>query len=273
MHSKVGDETDDYLFVQSKVIAVLAEISVLAQKVAMYSHLRSFIEHCLAPLNNTIRSLKGMNEQVLAPLNVFVSNDKLRDCMIDDPRPRDLESLLLLEITHSFVLRKMDKAQMIAGLIEKHHITQNKGLMFIYVIIDMFVGLTACHLARSRANTSESVDRAKISQALKTCEQLKWMTGHSEWNFENKHLLLLAECQYTQGDMEKAAATFEASIKSAKEHKFTHELALAFELAGYFYKDRGDETTAINMLKKAHEAYVEWGAIGKAKLLRQSTGI
>jgi ATP-dependent RNA helicase DDX31/DBP7 len=214
-----------------------------------------------------------MEEQVLPPLDVFVSNDKLRDFMIDDPRPRDLESLLLLDITHSFILRKMDKAQMIAGLIETYHITKNKGLMFIYVIIDMFVGLTACHFARSTANTSESVDTTQISQALKTCEQLKWMAGHSIWNFENKYLLLLAECQYTQGEMEKAAATYEASIKSAKEHKLIHEQAVACELAGYFYKDRGDDTTAMNMFKQARKAYIEWGAIGKASLLRQNTGI
>ena len=244
---------------------------MFAQKVAVHSHMRSFIEHCLAPLNSTIRSLKGMKEQALAPLDVFVNNDKLRDCMIDDPRPRNLEYLLLLEITHSFIFRKLDKAQMIAGLIETHVTQKNRGL--IYAIIDLFVGLIVCHFARSTANTSKSEDATKISQALKPCEQLKWLTGHSKWNFESKYLLLLAECQYTRGEMEKAAATYEASIQSAKEHKFIHEQALACELAGYFYQDREDEAKAMDMFKQAHKAYMQWGVIGKAKLLCQSTGI
>jgi ATP-dependent RNA helicase DDX31/DBP7 len=230
-----------------------------------------FIQHFLTPMNNILRSLKGMKAQVLPPLDVLVNNDKLRDCMINEAIQVDFENLLLLEITHSFIFRNMDKAQMIAGLIETQR--TERPLLFLYAIVDMFVGLTACHFARSTANTSESVDTTQISQALKTCEQLKWMTGHSKWNFENKYLLLLAECQYTQGEMEKAAATYEASIKSAKEHKLIHEQAVACELAGYFYKDRGDDTTAMNMFKQARKAYIEWGAIGKASLLRQNTGI
>ena len=259
-----------------KVNVLSTEISVLAQKVAMHSHMMLFIQHFLVPMNNVLRSLRGLNEQALPPLEVFVSNDNLRYSMVNDATQTDFENLLMLEIFHSFLFRDMNKAQQIADLI-KVHITK-KPLVFNYVMVDLFVGLTSCYLSRSTnknqsTNESRSEDTAQISLTLQTCEKLKWLTSHSKWNFENKYLLLLAECQYTQGKMEMAAATYEASIKSAKQHKFINEQAIACELAGYFYKDQGDETTAMDMFKQAHKAYMQWGAIGKAKLIQESTGM
>ena len=264
------------LMLSSEVNAILKELEVLANKFAQHSNMLSFVEHYLTPMNNILRSLKGMKEQALPPLDIFVNNDEMRVQMMNKAAQIDFENILMLEITHSFLVRNMDKAQMIVGLIEEH-ITK-KPLVFNYVIVDFFVGLTACYFARVRgrsqtANADESKDTSRISQALKTCDRLKWMISHSKWNFENKFMLLQAECRYTQGEMEKAAASYKASIQSAKKHKFINEQALACELAGYFYKDQGDDTTAMDMFKQAHVAYMQWGAVGKAKLLQQSTGI
>ena len=262
----------------SEVNAILKELEVFANKSAQHSNMLLFVEHYLTPMNNIVRSLRGMEEQALPPLDDIVNNDELRAKMkiMDKAAQIDLENFLMLEITHSFLMRDMNKALMIVHLIEEH-ITK-KPLVFNYVIVDLFVGLTACYFARETGKSQsisarESEVKSRISQALKTCNSLKWMIGHSKWNFENKYLLLQAECHYTQGEMEKAAASYKASIESAKKHKFINEQALACELAGYFYKDRGDKTTAMDMFKQAHVAYVQWGASGKAKLLRESTGI
>ena len=263
-------------FSDSKVNGLLAEICVLAQKVSTRSHMKVFTEQYLTPLNNILRSLKGMKEEALPTLDMFIDNDRLRDCIINDGNQRHLENMLMLQIFHSFVLRNMEKAQLIVDLIEEHITKKNLSLM--YVMIDIYVGLTACNSMRyakrnHTINAPESEVTSRLSQALKTCEQLKLLTAHSKWNFENKHLLLLTECQYAQGKMEKAAESYQASIYSAKLHKFINEQALACELAGYFYKDQGDETIAMDMFKQANQAYMQWGAIGKAKLLRESTGI
>ena len=245
---------------------------------ALHSHMLLFIQNDLTSSSNVIRSLKGIKEQALPPLDAFISNDELRSRLINNPDYQlESEIFLLLEITHSFIFRDMDKAQLIVDLIESHITT--RPLVFNYIFIDLFVGLTECYFARVRGrsqsanNAHESENTSLISQALKTCGQLKWMVSHSEWNFENKHLLLQAECLYTQGDTENAAESYEASIQSAKKHKFINEQALACELAGYFYKEQGDESKAMFMFKQAYIAYTQWGAAGKAKMLRESTGI
>ena len=59
-----------------------------------------------------------------------------------------------------------------------------------------------------------------------------YATSMSKWNWENKALLLQAELHYLNGDLELADTVYEASIKSAREHKFIHEEALAYELYG-----------------------------------------
>ena len=256
------------------VNTILRELDVLAKKSALHSHMLPFVQNHLTPLNNILRSLKGMKEQALCPLDVLVNNDELR-VQMNEATQLEFEHLLLVELTHSFIFRDMDKAQTIVELIEEH-ITK-RPLVFNYIFVDLFVGLTACYFTRvgdgSHANTHESENTSRISQALKTCDQLKWMVGHSEWNFENKFLLLQAECQYAQGYTEKAAASYEASIQAATKHKFINEQALACELAGYFYKEQGDESTAMKMFKQAQVAYMQWGAVGKAKVLQQNTGI
>ena len=255
---------------------MLKELDALARKCALHSHMLLFVQNHLTPLNNVIRNLKGMKEQALPPLDVLVNNDDLRVQMTKATQ-LDLEHHLMLELTHSFLFRDMDKAQLIVDSIEEHII--KRPLVFNYVIIDLFVGLTACYFTRVRDESEyanimhESENTSQISQALKTCDQLKWMVGHSEWNFENKFLLLQAECQYTQGDIEKAAESYEASIQSAKKHTFINEQALACELAGYFYKEQGDKSRAMSMFKQACVAYTQWGAAGKAKMLRESTGV
>lgn len=90
--------------------------------------------------------------------------------------------------------------------------------------------------------------------------KMKEWSVHSDWNFKNKLLLIEAESYNTQGDFDKAAMHYEASIKAAKEHKFMHEEALASELAGTFFLERGQRQKSHSYLKHASECYEKWGA-------------
>ena len=56
----------------------------------------------------------------------------------------------------------------------------------------------------------------------------------NRWTFENKSLLLQAELHYLNQDYKAARNAFIASIKSAKDHKFMNEEAMANELFGVF---------------------------------------
>lgn len=88
-----------------------------------------------------------------------------------------------------------------------------------------------------------------------------WSDHGSRWNAENKALLLQAEKCYTQGSFDEAKSFYEASAKSAKEHKFIHDEALAYELNGNFHIETGDLENGKELLKKAQSTYVEWGAM------------
>ena len=136
-------------------------------------------------------------------------------------------------------------------------------LVFFYLHFDWFAGLTTCYFARQTGDKSQMVDAQDI------CDRLKHFCNDSRWNFENKHYLLKAECHFTEGEISQAAEAYEASIKAAKDHKFINEMALSCELAGYFFKEQGNEEKARAMFKQARDGYVEWGAIEKAKLVPQ----
>ena len=209
-------------------------------------------------MNNVLRSLKGLDEQALEHLEVLVNNDELRDAMASESDQVDFENFLMLELTHSFLVRDMIKARSLVEQI-KTRITK-RPLVFNYVIIDFYVGLFACYSARESGVTD-------ISEAEKICDKLGWMAGYSLWNFENKHLLLKAECHFTKGEIDAATKAYDAAIVSATAHKFLPEQALALELAGYFYLEQGDETKSRAFLKQAHDAYMKWGAAGKAESL------
>ena len=77
-------------------------------------------------------------------------------------------------------------------------------------------------------------------------------------------MLLQAELPYLNGDLGSAAAMYEASIKSAHEHKFIHEEALAYELHGRFFVETHMSEEGSNQLRAAVSKYKEWGATKKA---------
>jgi len=241
---------------------VLSELEVLAKKSALYGQI-SVVENYLVPVNNILRKLKGLEEQVLAPVDVFVNNDDLLQRLSSDNAAQvDLENLLLAEFTISFVFRDMEKAHRMAALLQEK--MTKKIPAFSYIMTDFYIGLLACHSAR---NENDARTTSQLHQAQKICDKFKWLVSHSRWNFESKLNLLAAECQYAHGEIGKAATSYDSAIKAAKEHMFDNELALACELAGYFYKEQGEESKAAAMFKQSRGAYIRWGAVGKAQTL------
>ncbi|KAL7505781.1 hypothetical protein ACHAXN_003226 [Cyclotella atomus] len=237
------------------------ELQMLARKSAMHGQI-SVVEHYLVPINNILRKLKGLDEQVLVPIDVFVSNDDLRQKLARDTSVQiDLENLLFLEITVAFIFRDMDKAQQMADLIQEKMTI--KITVYSHIMADFYISLLACYWSRN--DNAQATNQ--MSEVEKMCDKLKWLSSHSRWNFESKMNLLAAECQYANGEIGKAAVSYDSAINSAKESKFECELALACELAGYFYKEQGDERRAVAMFKQSREAYIKWGAIGKAQAL------
>ncbi|KAL7530190.1 hypothetical protein ACHAXR_003358 [Thalassiosira sp. AJA248-18] len=91
----------------------------------------------------------------------------------------------------------------------------------------------------------------------------KW-ESNNPWNFENMSKLLKAELHYLDGQLESAEDAYKASIKSARDHKFIHEEALAHELYGIFCIETRLIDKGFEHLRIAVDKYKTWGAMKKA---------
>ena len=60
---------------------------------------------------------------------------------------------------------------------------------------------------------------------------------------------------------------YEQAIRSARDHGFVQNEAVAYEVAARFYSARGFETFADAYLRKARDCYLRWGADGKVRQL------
>src|SRR4029453_6242661 len=65
-----------------------------------------------------------------------------------------------------------------------------------------------------------------------------------------------------------AGRLYEAAIRSARDHEFVQNEALANELAARFYGSRGFEKIAKAYLRDARDGYRQWGAEGKVRQLQ-----
>ena len=133
-------------------------------------------------------------------------------------------------------------------ILEEKHPLRPGTLLGIFV-----EGLACFQLARQTKDDERSEWMEEKGETV--LEKMKLWSEHSSWNFENKMLLLEAEQMHTLGDFDSAASFYERSVRSAREHKFIHEEAIASELAGIFFLEGG----------RREKSYKTWGALAVAK--------
>lgn len=135
-------------------------------------------------------------------------------------------------------------------------------LTFLKSIRVFISGLAAFQLYRE---TGDCLWKSRANEQIKTVKV--WAEQGSLWNFEHKLNLMEAEGYFCSGNYEQAAVSYEKAMSSAKRHKYINEDALACELAGKFFLEKGDLDLSLMYLKLAHQKYSEWGAHGKASQL------
>ncbi|MGF6933401.1 putative ATPase/two-component sensor histidine kinase [Paraburkholderia sp. UCT70] len=86
-------------------------------------------------------------------------------------------------------------------------------------------------------------------------------------NFAARAALVEAEVARVRGDACEAMRLYERAIENAKTHRLLHVEALASEIAGRFYANRGFATIAAVYLRNARSAYLNWGATAKVRML------
>jgi predicted ATPase/signal transduction histidine kinase len=88
-------------------------------------------------------------------------------------------------------------------------------------------------------------------------------------NFGNRAALISAEIARIEGRFPDAEILYEKAVRSAREHGFIQNEAIAHEVAARFYSGRGFETIANAYLRNARYCYLRWGAAGKVEQLDQ----
>jgi len=139
---------------------------------------------------------------------------------------------------------------------EYQSISQRKATIHdIFVVF--FQGLSSLRLYRLQQNTPEL-----YSMGMSVLRQFQSWVTHSEWNFENKLLLLEAEVHFSKGEHDLAEEKYLAAIESARKHRFVHEEGLSNELLSTFYKSRREDKKGQEFMMNAILCYRKWGAFG-----------
>jgi PAS domain S-box-containing protein len=126
-------------------------------------------------------------------------------------------------------------------------------------------------LSRAASFDTATADERQVHQeALAEHQrQLEVWANICPENFENRSALVGAEIARIEGRALDAMTRYDQAIRSAQANGFVHNEALANELAARFYSARGFEKVARVYLQDAHDAYLRWGANGKARQLEQ----
>lgn len=173
------------------------------------------------------------------------------------------ERIIVMKIMTTFIFTNYKEAEeIICQYHEFFNIHSAKGPMNITYRI-FFSGLVAFNALRG----SSSHKTNWMDIGLNAIENMEAWTKECAWNFQNKLQLLRAEYLYSIGDFDRAAVEYQLSITSARDHRFIHEEAFAYERAGLFHLKLGRKELSDSLLKQACECYQSWGAETKASAL------
>lgn len=124
--------------------------------------------------------------------------------------------------------------------------------------------LAACH-----AGATPEEQAAYIEAMRKDREQLDEWACHCPETFRAPERMVAAEIARVTGCFDEAARAYDEAIASARANDFIQNVGLASELAARFWRGRGVSIAADAYARGAHNAYVRWGAHGKARALQE----
>ena len=126
---------------------------------------------------------------------------------------------------------------------------------YLIPLLPFYQSLAILQLPDGQSQQSKLVE--KLDQNL---QELQLWAKHAPMNHQHKVDLILAEKARVAGDVAGAVDHYEAAIIGARENEYFHEEALANELYGRFWDQRGNDSIARLYLREAHALYDHWGA-------------
>lgn len=109
-----------------------------------------------------------------------------------------------------------------------------------------------------------AVEQQTLLATVKADQQLLQQWAQSgPMNYLHKSYLVAAELARVLGQQQEAREYYDRAIILAQQQDYVNDVALANELAGYFYLELGLIHVARHYLQDAHSAYQAWGARAK----------
>ena len=170
-----------------------------------------------------------------------------------------LRMALICRIWLSCIFERYDE---VGDIIDEWKAIQDKMAMFPAAenITEVFyVGLVSITLTQNGRGEYRNL-------AVECAGKMKgFAAAGCAWNFDHKVQLLSAEMQNLEGDVAGAAETYGQAIKSASEHGFRIDQAVACERAAASFCRQGSIGFAKPFLQQAQSIYNDLGAKRKVK--------
>ena len=116
--------------------------------------------------------------------------------------------------------------------------------------------------------TKNNNERKQIIRKVVGCQKkMKKWADYEPMNNLHKYYLVEAELARVKGNDLGAIDFYDKAIYNAQRNEYINEEALANELAGRFYLDRGNIRVARAYMREAYNCYGQWGAVAKLKHL------
>ncbi|AFY93203.1 AAA family ATPase [Chamaesiphon minutus] len=154
---------------------------------------------------------------------------------------------LYLYHEHSLALDCSLAAEQISSSIVGQYLVSEHNFYYSLILIALFTD--------SAAQQQQYWHKVEQNQ-----QQMKIWADNCPENFLHKYLLVAAEMARISGKWPEAMDLYDRAIAAAREHEFVQNEALANELAGKFWVERGKSEFAQLYLKKARQGYQIWGA-------------
>ncbi len=122
------------------------------------------------------------------------------------------------------------------------------------------LSLLALGINQGEGNKIQLLKQVSFNQ-----KRMKKWAYHAPVNYQHKYELVEAEKARILGKSAKAMELYDRAIRGAREQRFIHEEAIAYERAAEFYLSIGREEIAQFYMKNAYQCYTSWGATAKVK--------
>lgn len=104
--------------------------------------------------------------------------------------------------------------------------------------------------------------KAVMDECLENMEN--W-ANHCPDNYSHRLCLMKAENARLAGDDQSAMAFYDKAVENAEQNQYLHHAAMANELAGQYFLEKGRKRAARGYLIEARHGYLHWGAKRKVR--------